>query len=80
MLLKTEGDKFSQRLCELVLLIWWLETIPGRWQVACLNVHRRDRAEAEASGMSPSPAQSAEAESVRLETPFTGNTSAEYPH
>lgn len=35
--------------------------IPGEWQVACLNMHRRDWAETEAAGLSPSPAQSAKA-------------------
>ena len=61
------------------MLIQRLEMIPGGWQVACLNVHRRDRAEAEAAGMSPSPVQSAEAKPVHLETPFTEKTAAEYP-
>lgn len=78
-LLKTGGDKFSQRLCELVLLIQRLETIPGEWQVACLNVHRRDWEEAEAAGMSPSPVQPAEAKPVHPETPLTEKSVAEYP-
>lgn len=59
LLLKTGGDKFSQRICELFLLIQRLEMIPGEWRVACLNVHRRDQVEAETFGMPPSPAQSA---------------------
>lgn len=42
MLLKTGEDKFGQRLRELALLIWKLETRPGEHQVTCLNLHRRD--------------------------------------
>lgn len=78
-IIKNRGGKFSQRLCELVLLIGWLELIPGEWQVFCLIVHRRDWEESEQAGISPFPVQCAEAEPVHLETLFTEQTVAEYP-
>lgn len=59
MILKTGGDKFSQRLYELAVLIQRLETHPKAGQVTCLDLHRRDREEAE--GMSPFAVQTVQA-------------------
>lgn len=78
--IKNRASKFRQRLCELVLFIGRLESIPEEWKVFCLIVHRRDWEASEQAGLSPFPVQCAEAEPVHPETFFTEQTVAEYPH